>query len=315
LSNLEKLEDLKRKYNISEEDMAELESKLAESRSLDLPLSGSDDLGTSIRQALKEGSSLSEIFPYIFLMDWMESRRERLEAKLESRKVAPPTDLSETIQKLTEQWEKQRQEDRAYFEKLILGEKIQSATRENEELRKELKERNEREARMREQDEMKEYVNKTVESVRNMVSQLPREQQKGFFEEIFAELGNDLKEDLKNQLIKRLKGESEEEIITTDEKGKTKADLIKIGNRLLRLGEKYIERMSPPLRREVQAIPQIQITQEEYNRLNEQEKEQIEPFILNHPSETTPPPKIVGAEPKTKIAEELEIQPQETQSS
>lgn len=243
------MEELKQKYNIPDEAIFEIAQELEPDSEAPLETS---ILGVPSRQT--SPSVLSQlnrgeigIAEAIILMDFLDRRERREEDR---RRPQSGTDIDKILDEMRNQradWEKQRTEDRAYFEKLILGRRLEETESRAKVAEDEIKRRDE----ARYQQDMIDraiapYEEKVIE-LRSELSKLTPQQQQGFFDELLTEFGADLKSEFKDTLLKRLKGE-QPPLIKTTEEGKTSIDYGATLNRFFDLGEKYLETLKerPP---------------------------------------------------------------------
>jgi hypothetical protein len=266
--NPEKMKELKEKYNLSDEAIFEIASSLEpepeepETRTMGsrpAPTRASEEpLPMTLASAMKGDLSIAEA---IILMDFMDRRERR------DREGASPTsssDIDRLIEKMDNRMEKMEEkirEDRASFEKLLLGKKIEEteerAKRSEEELKK--REEEERQSKIAEDafNKASEKYEPQLRELREKISILPANQQKSFWDEVFGEAADGIKQDLANQILKRLRGEEEKEVPTiTDKEGKIVFNWEKFTKRLIDLGEKFLEnRGQPPPKLPVKEVP------------------------------------------------------------
>jgi len=260
--NPEKMRELKEKYNISDEDMLKIADSVEpeyEPEESETPIMGigaprtrssEEPLSTTLSSVMKGDLSIAEA---IILMDFLDRRDRRDQERNQPRQSSDTDRIMEKIQERIDEAEKRSREDREYFEKLLLGKKTEEAEERATRAESELKKRDESEfqRKMVEDaiDQALEKVQPELKDLREKVSHFTPTQQKGFWDEVFSEVGDEIKQDVTGQIMKRLRGEEEKETApVTDKEGKPVINWQNVLNRLIKVGEKYVDAIgkAPP---------------------------------------------------------------------
>lgn len=258
--NPERMKELKDKYGLTDEAIVEIADSLEpELEETETPIMGSrtvprrtseEDLPATLSSAMRGDLSIGEA---IVLIDFMDRRERRDQERNSPRQDSNIDRLIEKMDSRMDKAEEKARDDRGYFEKLILGKKMEETEERAKKLEEDLKKREEedRQSRLLEDayKRASEKYEPALKELREKVSGLPANQQKSFWEEIFGEVGDEIKRDMAEQIIKRIKGEEEKEVApVTDKEGKIVFNWEGLVKRVIKLGEKYIETMgqAPP---------------------------------------------------------------------
>jgi hypothetical protein len=268
--NPERMKELKEKYNLSDEAILEIAGSLEpELEKPEMPTMGSrpapsrasgdeEPLPAMLASAMKGDLSIAEA---IILMDFMDRRERRDQERTMPKQSSDIDRLIEKMDSRMDKMDEKTKDDRAYFEKLILGKKIEETEERARRSEEELKKRDEEERQSKITEEAfrraSEKYEPQLRELREKVSTLPPNQQKSFWDEVFGEAADGIKQDLANQILKRLRGEEEKEVPPiTDKEGKIVFNWEKFTKRLIDLGEKYLEtRGQPPPKLPIKEVP------------------------------------------------------------
>ena len=261
----EKIEELKQKYGIPDEAINEIVDAVElETTPTDFPILGNtvkpdpppspSPLPASLASAMRGDISIAEA---IILMDFLD----RKDARREPRNTQPP--LQPEVMKIIDEMRKEIQEQRKMFETALLSKKAEEAEERIKQLELELQ--REREEKRRKElldtavnaavQRIDEQYGRRMDDIVNRFNQLTPTQQKSFLDEVAAELGEEIKEEFKQMISERLRP-PKEPVVKTDKEGKPTIDWGNAIDRLLALGDKYLEaqKRAPP-RLQVREIP------------------------------------------------------------
>ena len=269
--NPEKIEELKEKYGIDDEAIFEIADSLepdseiplfvptVEPRRQAAPSPGA--LPASLAKAMSGEISMAEVLMYMDVMDRKE-RRERMD---EDRRlmIGKPREDTSGIKDLVQEMREERKSFQDQMERLVLGKRVDDA-----EIRAKTAEQTlEGDRAAQRQREViegavrgavniigEEYGSK-LDYLASRVQDLPPNQQKGFWDELFTDYEADLKGQFKGMVLDRLKP-PEKPVVKTDEEGKTSLDW----GGLLDRGEGILDKLlnarkEAPPRVPVQEVP------------------------------------------------------------
>jgi predicted flap endonuclease-1-like 5' DNA nuclease len=259
------MEELKGKYGITDDAIFEIadalepdseappEMPFKEKRGAynqSYPFGGSS---SALASAMRGDLSIAEA---IILMDYQD-RRDRRE-----RWNQQPQGTSD-IEKIIQEMREERKSFQDQMERLVLGRRADDAEDRAKRAEDEL-------AANKDAQRQKEIVEGAVrgavdiigenygsrlDELSRSVQQMNPQQQKGFFDELFSDFGNEIKQEFKDAVMTRLKGEPKP-VATTDSEGKTKIDYGAAFDRVVTLGEKYIDTLrGKPPKIPVQEVP------------------------------------------------------------
>lgn len=261
----EKMEELKQKYGIDDKAIFEIADSLEpEAEAPEIPPVGNERtapppesgaLPASLQQAMRGDISIAEA---IILMDFMDRKEDRRERRYGTTQPAQDTSMKGILEEMREE----RRGHQEQIEKLILGKRADDAEERAKRAEEDLKKKEETD-RQREivevavrgaVSEMGQKYDTQFESLAQRVSQLPVNQQKSFWDEMFTDFESDLRNQFKASVIERLKP-PEAPITKTDETGKKSLDWEVLLDKGYKLADKYLENQKgPPPKLTVQEI-------------------------------------------------------------
>ena len=269
--NPEKIEELKEKYGIDEEAIFEIADSVepnsevplfvptGEPRRQAAPSNGA--LPASLAKAMSGEISMAEVLMYMDVMDRKE-RRDRMDEDRRSMTGKPREDTS-GIKDLVQEMREERKSFQDQMERLVLGKRVDDAesraktaeqTLEDDRTAQRQREVIEGAVRGAVNIIGEEYGSK-LDYLASRVQDLPPNQQKGFWDELFTDYEADLKGQFKGMVLDRLKP-PEKPVVKTDEEGKTSLDW----GGLLDRGEGILDKLlnarkEAPPRVPVQEVP------------------------------------------------------------
>lgn len=233
--NPEKMEELKEKYGINEEAIFEIAESLEPDSEVPpfLPVEktrgpypaapAAAGLPASLASAMRGDIGIGEAIVLMDYMDRKDDRRDRREQPTQD-----PSGITELIQEMREE----RKDFQDQMERLVLGKRADDAETRAKTAEQTLEE--ERAAqRQREAiegavrgavDQIGEIYGSRLDSLGVRLQDLPENQQKGFWDELFGDFETDLKGQFKGMILDRLKA-PDKPVLKTDEEGKTSLNL------------------------------------------------------------------------------------------
>jgi len=261
------MEELKTKYGITDEAIQEIadavepeEEVPPEPRLPTMGKTGRVYQPSLISQAMKGDISIAEA---IILLDYQDRRERREEERRWAREGGGRYGgQTSDLEKILNEMREERKEHQDQIEKLILNrraedaeEKAKRAEAEKEELVKTQKQKEIMEVATRTAaaEALKQYEPQ-ITMLAEKVSTLNPQQRQGFFDEVFAGVETDLKNQFTQSIIERLKPPVQP-ITKTDEQGKTSVDWNALIDRGAKLAERYIDaQKGPPPKLEMKEI-------------------------------------------------------------
>uniref|UniRef100_A0A6M3M2I3 DUF4332 domain-containing protein n=1 Tax=viral metagenome TaxID=1070528 RepID=A0A6M3M2I3_9ZZZZ len=319
----EKLEELKLKYGLDDDALAEIAGAtgapapgaptLQRPNLPGLLEDGEGAFPASLMNAMKGGEM--GIMEGIFLMDFMDRKEER-KLNREANRKQGPNEIDKVLQEMKEQraaTEKALSDQKTYFEQIILGKQIAGQQETINSLQNEIQVRNTAEAERRKYEEIYQYLDDRIAQAVPTVQGLSPNQQLGFFDTIFGDIQTEIGQDMKEHLMARFRGET-----TSAPPGEGDGSYIKLASRAIDVLEEAIKagKERPQLKqvKPVQSLPPqphiqasaaspphaspelvIDHQEESTDHLEVIESEEAEQEQEPETPETVPPGKIYGA--------------------
>ena len=259
-------EELKLKYSLTDEALAELKLRLtpAAPPQLRVPVDTGDSafegLPSSLMNAMKGGGEVS-MMEMVFLMDYLDRKEERKEDRRRERELRGGGVQQDATSKLLEEMREQRHhvetenlKTRSYVETLLLGKKLEDTEKQVNEYRTAYKANNEYIGQQEKESQALQYYAQKLEQIVSGASRLAPKQQTDFLTEVLSDVGLEIKDEFKGRLIKAVRGEIPASSVAPP--GAIPKNYWDLAERALGVLEKYATRSgAPPELRRVEQIP------------------------------------------------------------